>query len=99
MIFVIKNNTLWNHAHRRATFQCTYNAGFLKFLIFSLPRLHDTCNLNRKIAIPINQRKINGILTRSSFKLSYRLRNITVYQNLISFQNCVEYVFHNQELP
>ena len=31
-----------------------------------------TCNLNRKIAIPIIQRNINGILTRSSLKLSYQ---------------------------
>ena len=59
-----------------------------------------TCNLNRKIAIPIIQRNINGILTRSSFKLSQSevlsptriLYHFRIVQNKYSIiRNCYDY--------
>ena len=82
------------------TMQASENSLYFHYLdciiyIYIVP-----CNLNRKIAIPIKQRNMNGILIRSSFKLSYQKglkRNIITYQNVISFQNCIEYIFHNLE--
>ena len=62
-----------------------------------------TCNLNRKIGIPIIQRNVNGILTRSSLKMSYQkgseilsptriLYHFRIVQNKYSIiGNCYDY--------
>lgn len=61
------------------------------------------CNLNRKTAITINQRNINCMLTRFSFKLSYRngfeLGEVLSSTRILFHFRILLNIFHNLKSP